>query len=76
MKISPFLGNQEIGFKKPHSLRAIFNLALVISVGLNVYFLFFKSAPVTLDKIQAAGLERARAIEKERFDLQPVALGQ
>ena len=73
MKISPFLGNQEIDFKKPRSLRTIFNLALVISVGLNVYFLFFKSAPVTLDKIRAAGLERARSIEKERFDLQPVA---
>jgi murein DD-endopeptidase MepM/ murein hydrolase activator NlpD len=75
MKASPFLGNQEIDFKKPHSLRTIFNLALVISVGLNVYFLFFKSAPVTLDKAQTAGLERARAIEKERFDLQPVTLG-
>jgi murein DD-endopeptidase len=74
MKISPFLGNQEIDFKKPHSLRTIFNLALVISVGLNIYFLFFKSAPVTLDKAQAIRLERASVIEKERFDLQPVTL--
>ena len=52
MKTSHFLGNQEIGIKKSYSLRAIFNLALVISVGLNVYFLIFKSAPVTLDKTQ------------------------
>ena len=75
MKISPFLGNQEIEVKKPHSLRTVLNLALVVSVGLNVYFLFFKSAPVTLDKIQAAGLERERPVEKERLGLQPVTLG-
>ena len=74
MKTSHFLGNQEIGIKKSYSLRVIFNLALVISVGLNVYFLIFKSAPVTLDKTQTTGLERAKATEKERFDLQPVTL--
>ena len=39
MEISPSLNNQKIPKRKPHIWRAIFNVILFISLGLNAYFL-------------------------------------
>ena len=75
MKKLPFLGNQEVGFNKPYFSWTFFNLAFVVSLGFNIYFLFFQSAPIMLGKANIIELEREVTIEKERVDLQAVKLG-
>ena len=65
----PFLKNQEISSKKPFSLRALFNLLFIISLGFNIYFLVFHNGLALVGYVNATGLEEEKSTKKQMVSL-------
>ena len=64
MESSHVLKNQEKPSKTSFSLRALFNLFFVISLGFNVYFLVFLDSPALVGHVNAAGLKEVKSLMK------------
>jgi murein DD-endopeptidase MepM/ murein hydrolase activator NlpD len=69
MEPSPFLKNQEMPLKKSFSLRTLFNLFFVISLGLNVYFLVVQGGAGSVDIVYATGAEEDKSVEVQMASL-------
>ncbi|KMP11403.1 hypothetical protein UZ36_04595 [Candidatus Nitromaritima sp. SCGC AAA799-C22] len=65
METSPFLKNREMPPKRSFSPRTLFNLLFVLSVGLNIYFLYFQNGSGSVDNAYATVLEEANKIEAQ-----------
>ena len=72
-KASFFFKNNVKNIKKPFSLRMLFNLLFVISLGINVYFFVSKDKLTSIAKGYDLGLEEEKFIEGAKIELQPVA---
>ncbi len=69
MEPSLFLKNQEMPLKKSFSLRTLFNLFFVISLGLNVYFLVVQGGASSVDIVYATGVEEDKSVEVQMASL-------
>ena len=69
MEPSPFLKNQEMPLKKSFSLRTLFNLFFVISLGLNAYFLVVQGRASSVDVTYATGLEEGKSVKVQMASL-------
>jgi murein DD-endopeptidase len=74
-KASFFFKNNVKNIKKPFSLRMLFNLLFVISLGINVYFFISKDELSSIAKGYDFGLEEKQFTEGTRVEFHPVASG-
>jgi murein DD-endopeptidase len=75
MRVKPsfFLKNQGKNIKRYFSLRMLFNLLFVISLGVNVYFLISQDELSSIVKGYDLGFEKKQFAERTRIELNPVA---
>ena len=69
-----FLKNQERGIRRPFSLRMLFNLIFVTSLGLNGYFLVFQNELSSVANAYDVGLKEKKITESSRVGLHQVVL--
>lgn len=69
MKPSHFLKNQDMPSKKSFSLRALFNLFFIISLGFNIYFLVFQDRSALVGHVHATGLKEVKSVKKQMISL-------
>ena len=69
MERSTLLKNQEMPPKKPFFFRSLFNLFFIISLGFNIYFLFFQGGSALVGHVHATGLEEVKGIRGQMASL-------
>ncbi len=73
VKSSVFFKNHVKNIKRPFSLRMLFNLLFVISLGINVYFFISQDELSSIAKGYDLGLEEKQFAEGTRIELHPLA---
>ena len=71
-----FVKNHRKNIRKTFSLRKLFDLLFVTSLGFNVYFLAFQSGSISLDNEYISGVGEEKINKERKVGLQAVALNR